>query len=185
MRFKIDKILAVPLVKICNWVQCLKCGYFGTDPDDNEIIDDMPVGWNYLQCDLIGYRVEVEMHVTSSQSTGFPRPMTLCELELIGVKGEKQFFSIHLFLGLIWFKIVQVYVNHSLLFVPTPLEGGGTIYSNGFFFVQSILADRYIHRREFRLVSLESLSSVEYGIKNYIFIFDFDREISRFKLSRK
>ena len=26
--------------------------------------------------------------------------------------------------------------------------GGGTIYSNGFFFVQSILADRYIHRRE-------------------------------------
>ena len=51
------------------------------------------------------------------------------------------------------------------LIVPTPLEGGGTIYSNGFFFVQSILADRYIHRRELRLVSLESLSSVEYGIK--------------------
>ena len=42
--------------------------------------------------------------------------------------------------------------------------GGGTIYSNGFF-VQSILADRYIHRRELRLASLESLSSVEYGIK--------------------
>ena len=33
------------------------------------------------------------------------------------------------------------------------------------FFVQSILADRYIHRRGLRLVSLESLSSVEYGIK--------------------
>ena len=33
------------------------------------------------------------------------------------------------------------------LIVPTPLEGGGTTYSNGFFFVQSILADRYIHRR--------------------------------------
>ena len=48
--------------------------------------------------------------------------------------------------------------------VPTPLEGEGTIYSNGFFFVQSTLADRYIHRRELRLVSLESLSSVEYGI---------------------
>ena len=31
--------------------------------------------------------------------------------------------------------------------VPTPLVGGGTIYSNGFF-VQSVLADRYIHRRE-------------------------------------
>ena len=29
------------------------------------------------------------------------------------------------------------------------LEWGGTIYSNGFFFVQTILTDRYIHRREF------------------------------------
>ena len=30
--------------------------------------------------------------------------------------------------------------------VPTPLGGGGgTIYSNGFFFVQTILTDRYIH----------------------------------------
>ena len=52
-------------------------------------------------------------------------------------------------------------------FVPTPLEGGGTIYSNGFFFVQSIFADRYIHRRELRLVSLESSSSVEYEIKRF------------------
>ena len=74
---------------------------------------------------------------------------------------------------------------YSTLIVPTPLEGGGTIYSNGFFFVQSILADRYIHRRELRLVSLESLSSVEYGIKKIFLIFVFDREISRFKLSRK
>ena len=53
------------------------------------------------------------------------------------------------------------------------------------FFVQSILADRYIHRRELRLVSLESLSSVEYGIKKTFLIFVFDTEISRFKLSRK
>ena len=72
-----------------------------------------------------------------------------------------------------------------LFIVPTPLEGGGTIYSNWVFFVQSILADRYIHRREFRLVSLESLSSVEYVIKNFFLIFVFHREISRFKLSRK
>ena len=43
----------------------------------------------------------------------------------------------------------------------------------GFFFVQSILADRYIHRRELRLVSLESLSSVEYGIKKILLIFVF------------
>ena len=50
------------------------------------------------------------------------------------------------------------------VFVPTPLEGG-TIYTNGFFFVQSILADRYNNRRELRVVSLESPSSVEYEIK--------------------
>ena len=30
--------------------------------------------------------------------------------------------------------------------VRIPLVGGGTIYSNGFFFVQTILANRYIHR---------------------------------------
>ena len=70
------------------------------------------------------------------------------------------------------------------LIVPTPLEGGGTIYSTGFFFVQSIFADRYIHRRELRLVSLESSSSVEYGIKNIFPIFNFYRELSRFKLLR-
>ena len=43
---------------------------------------------------------------------------------------------------------------------------------NWVFFVQSILADRYIHRRELRLVSLESLSAVEYGNKK-IFSFLF------------
>ena len=48
------------------------------------------------------------------------------------------------------------------VFVPTPLEGGATIYSNGFFFVQTILADQYIHRGELRLESIKSLSSVEY-----------------------
>ena len=47
----------------------------------------------------------------------------------------------------------RVFEKNSLkcIIVPTPLVGGGgggTIYSNGFFFVQKILADRYIHRRE-------------------------------------
>ena len=42
------------------------------------------------------------------------------------------------------------------------------------------MADRYIHRRELKLVSLESLSSVEYEIKKIFLIFVFDREISRF-----
>ena len=34
-----------------------------------------------------------------------------------------------------------------LVFAPTPLEGGGIIYSTGSF-VQTILTDRYIRRRE-------------------------------------
>ena len=33
------------------------------------------------------------------------------------------------------------------------------------FFVQLILAGRYIHRRELRLISFESYPCVEYGIK--------------------
>ena len=61
------------------------------------------------------------------------------------------------------------------LIVGTPLEGEGTVYSNGFFFVQSILADRYIRRRELRLVSLESLSIVEYTIKMIFYYWFFTR----------
>ena len=72
-----------------------------------------------------------------------------------------------------------------LLFRPLLRGGGEELYTQMSFFVQSILADRYIHRTELRLVSLESLSSVEYGIKKIFLIFVFDREISRFKLSRK
>ena len=53
---------------------------------------------------------------------------------------------------------------NSRLFVPIPLVGGGTIYSNGFFFVQTILADRYIYRREMLVVSLKNSSSVEFEI---------------------
>ena len=49
------------------------------------------------------------------------------------------------------------------------------------FFVQTILADRYIHRRELPLVSLESLSSVEYGVKKNFLVLVFYRELSRFK----
>ena len=64
-------------------------------------------------------------------------------------------------------KIAKCQLMVHQLIVPTPLEGGREeLYTQmGFFFVQSILADRYIHRRELRLVSLEILSSLEYGIK--------------------
>ena len=60
-------------------------------------------------------------------------------------------------------------------FVPTPLEWGGTIYSNqmGFFFVQTILTDRYINRRELRVESLKGPSSVEYVNKKIFLNFVF------------
>ena len=58
---------------------------------------------------------------------------------------------------------------------------GGTVYATGFFFVQSILTDRYINRRELWVVSLKSPSSAEYGIKKIFSIFVFYRELSRFK----
>ena len=53
--------------------------------------------------------------------------------------------------------------------------GEGNIYSNGFFVVQSFLADRFIHLRELRVVSLESSSSVDYAIKKIF--------LTRFKFS--
>ena len=53
--------------------------------------------------------------------------------------------------------------------VPTPLVGGGELYTQiGFAFVKTILADRYIHRREMWMVSLTDSSSVEFKI-NEIF----------------
>ena len=69
-----------------------------------------------------------------------------------------------------------------MLFDTTPLEGG-TIYSNGFF-VQTIFADRYDHRRELRLVSLESWSRIEYGIKK-IFYFRFLQGVTEVSTSEK
>ena len=40
-------------------------------------------------------------------------------------------------------------IKQKVVFVPTHLGGGEELYTQtGFFFVQSILAERYIHRRE-------------------------------------
>ena len=86
-----------------------------------------------------------------------------------------------------------VWINHSNMlnffiergvwynFCSDPSWGGEELYTRMGFFVQSILADRYIHPRELRLVSLESLSSVEYGNKKIFLIFVFYRELSRFE----
>ena len=55
------------------------------------------------------------------------------------------------------------------------LRGGGgeELHTQMGFFVQTFFADRYIHRRELWLVSLESLSSLEYGINKIFLIFRF------------
>ena len=68
--------------------------------------------------------------------------------------------------------------------VPTLLRVE-ELYTQMGFFVPWIFAARYIHRTELRLVSLESSSGVEYGIKKIFLIFVFYRELSRFKLLRK
>ena len=73
-------------------------------------------------------------------------------------------------------------MSRRILIVPTPLVGAGTIYSNGFFFVQSILADRYIHRAEKIVVSLKSSSTVEFEIKKIFLNFVIFEELSRFKV---
>ena len=67
---------------------------------------------------------------------------------------------------------LQLPSNEMLVF--RPLLRGKELYTQTVFF-QSILADRYIHRRELRLVSFENLSSVEYGIEKIFLIFVFYR----------
>ena len=68
---------------------------------------------------------------------------------------------------------------------PSWGKGGGNCILKWVFFVQSIFADQYVHRRELRLVSLESSSNVEHGIEKIFLIFVFYRELSRFKLLKK
>ena len=46
-----------------------------------------------------------------------------------------------------------------------PICGGRIYILKWVFFVQSILADRYIHRREIRVVSFINSTSVEFEIK--------------------
>ena len=70
------------------------------------------------------------------------------------------------------------------MFVMTPIVGGGTMYSNGFFF-QTILADRYIHCKEMWVVSLNISSSVELEFKKTFSNINFSGELSRFQLLRE
>ena len=47
-----------------------------------------------------------------------------------------------------YYKLMLTTTKFSEFFVPTPLVGGELYTQLGFIFVQSILADGYIHRRE-------------------------------------
>ena len=61
--------------------------------------------------------------------------------------------------------------QRSLCYCSNPLvRGEEELYTQMGLFVQTILTDRYIQRRELRLVSLESSSSVKYGMRK-IFLF--------------
>ena len=60
---------------------------------------------------------------------------------------------------------------------------GKELYTQmGFFFVQWILADRYIRRREMWVVSLKSWSSVEFKSKKIFLNFVFFEELSRIEV---
>ena len=65
------------------------------------------------------------------------------------------------------------------IFVPTPLEGGGTIYSNGFFLFRQFWPIDIFIVQSCEITSLKSPSSVEYGIKKIIWNFVFYRELSK------
>ena len=66
--------------------------------------------------------------------------------------------------------VFPCFVN--FLFRPH-LWGGGELYTQMGFFVQTILADRYIHRSEMLVVSLKRSSSVELEIKKIFLNFFF------------
>ena len=81
--------------------------------------------------------------------------------------------------GLHIFFNINSYVT---LVVPTPLVGGRNYILEWVFFVQSILADGYIHRRELWVVSLKSSSSVEFEIKKILLNFLLFEELSRIEI---
>ena len=60
--------------------------------------------------------------------------------------------------------------------------GGEELYNQMGFFVQTVLADRYFHRREMWVVSLKSSHRVEFETKKDFFYFRFFEELSRIEI---
>ena len=101
--------------------------------------------------------------------------MKFCkQLPLKNLKPKSQYFSSKK-LWLHWGKqsCLLVFVN---IIVPTQLVGGEELFNQMGFFVQSILADWYIHRRE---------KLVQQRVRNYneFLISFFFEELSRFRVS--
>ena len=69
------------------------------------------------------------------------------------------------------------------IIVPIPtLVGREELYTQLGFFVQSILADRYVHRRELWVVSLESTYIQKHRNKKHFRISFFYSELLRFEI---
>ena len=62
-------------------------------------------------------------------------------------------------------------ISDAEIFVPTPLVTGRKYRLKWVFFVQTILADRYIHHGEMPVISLKSSSKVEFETKKKNFVF--------------
>ena len=79
--------------------------------------------------------------------------------------------------------LLENYIKNSMSYCSDPTCVGRNYILKWVFFVQTILADRYIHRREMLVVSLKNSSSVELEIKkvflNFVFFFE---ELSSFKV---
>ena len=57
------------------------------------------------------------------------------------------------------------------LTIPTPLDGRRKYILNWFYFVQSILADRYDHKRELWVISLESFQALNLRVNSFSYSF--------------
>ena len=122
------------------------------------------------------------IHLTGTRRFVVTRPLLFCKLLTLGYLWKsKSPLLIKLSSQPTWVLKFSDRSIAAVVFWSDPSWGGRNYILKRVFFVQLILADRYINRRELRLISLESLSSVEYRNKKIFLIFVFYRKLSRFK----
>ena len=121
-------------------------------------------------CDVWVVHITYGLSRPENESTYAYNPLQFWELETKGFQEGFPRFDCNLSSK----RIKDLNCSH-------PSWGGRNYILKWVVFVQSILADQHYHCRELRLVSLESLSSVEYKFKKIFSFFVFYRELSRFK----